>query len=562
MFSVLLIWLYVLPVSWIIGFVSLKGVSKCLGTDRDKRTDLLSSVRVDGCVIAGFIALTIYAQSVSLFSRVGLVANLFLLAACGVIICFYYKEMLSLLEKSFRETGKGRLVLFFLLFFLFAYGTSGGILHYDTSLYHAQSIRWLEEYGVVKGLGNLHNRLAYNSAAFSLSALFSFSFLGKGSFHAVAGLLAFLLAKVCGEWKVSSCLKLSGLARLMGVYYVLIIFDEMVSPASDYFMVLLVFYLIIRWLDLMERGEEKWLLYGLLCLLGVFVMSVKLSAALILLLTIKPAVMLVREKNYRAIFVFLGFGIVILAPFLIRNYLISGWLVYPFTFPDLFQADWKIPEHIALYDSREIKVWGRGMTDMARYRDGISQWFGNWFRAKTSVDKLFIGGALAGLPCLTVMGTLILVQKKKRYYDWLLMALAVELSFVFWLLTAPLIRYGCVYVWLAPCLVFGIFLSWIKEKGILQKAVLFGIIVVSGYKLLAFAGEIPQAAGVRNLIWQQPYEEFETISYEIGGITFYIPAEGDRAGYSAFPSSPEKAGIRLRGTEIKEGFTSTRTDGR
>ena len=44
-------------------------------------------------------------------------------------------------------------------------------MHVDTGLYHAQAIRWIEEYGVVCGLGNLHSRFAYNSAAFALCAL-------------------------------------------------------------------------------------------------------------------------------------------------------------------------------------------------------------------------------------------------------------------------------------------------------------------------------------------------------------------------------------------------------
>ena len=74
----------------------------------------------------------------------------------------------------------------------------------------------------------------------------------------------------------------------------MIIFDEMVSPASDYFMVLTVFYIVIRYLDLVERGEKDWLFYGLLALVCVYTMSLKLSAALIVLLALKPASMLIK----------------------------------------------------------------------------------------------------------------------------------------------------------------------------------------------------------------------------------------------------------------------------
>lgn len=72
---------------------------------------------------------------------------------------------------------------------LFAYGSSRGYMHYDTGLYHAQAIRWIEEYGVVPGLANLHSRFGYNSASFALSAFFSETWLIGRPMHCVAGFL-------------------------------------------------------------------------------------------------------------------------------------------------------------------------------------------------------------------------------------------------------------------------------------------------------------------------------------------------------------------------------------
>ena len=51
---------------------------------------------------------------------------------------------------------------------------------YDSGLYHFNSIRWLQEYAIVPGLGNLHGRLAYNNTFFgyiaSLNAFPPFSY--------------------------------------------------------------------------------------------------------------------------------------------------------------------------------------------------------------------------------------------------------------------------------------------------------------------------------------------------------------------------------------------------
>ncbi|MDE7232126.1 MAG: hypothetical protein K2N37_03525, partial [Lachnospiraceae bacterium] len=198
----------------------------------------------DAYVLCGIVCVTVYAQFFSLFARVGLLGNGVLCVACAGIL-WRERENLKALFLSYWQgksagLGKrmcGKAILLFGLFLLFAYGTSRGMIHYDTGLYHAQSIRWIEEYGVVKGLGNLHCRLAYNSASFALSALYSMAFLGGRSFHCCAGFLAFLLAAVClktGNSLRLGRLRTSDFARVMCVYYLVNIFDEMVSPASDY----------------------------------------------------------------------------------------------------------------------------------------------------------------------------------------------------------------------------------------------------------------------------------------------------------------------------------------
>ncbi|MDZ7776438.1 MAG: hypothetical protein U5L09_12955 [Bacteroidales bacterium] len=53
---------------------------------------------------------------------------------------------------------------------------ANGINHHDTGLYHAQSIKWIQNYPVVPGLGNLHHRLAFNSMLFPVEALFSVNY--------------------------------------------------------------------------------------------------------------------------------------------------------------------------------------------------------------------------------------------------------------------------------------------------------------------------------------------------------------------------------------------------
>ena len=559
MLSVCLIFLYVLLTAYLTGFLVLKGIGRfCTGRNRKEVPETTwHTLKIDSYCMAGLVALTVYAQFFSLFHKVGFAANILLLFLCTVIIAVFrrdlFKELLKVKETVTWKKAAGCLFLFL----LFSYGTSRGIIHYDTGLYHAQSIRWIEEYGIVKGLGNLHCRLAYNSSAFSLSALFSFSFLGIQSYHCMAGFFGLILAKVCGEIAEAFRRKrliLSDFARIACIYYLLIIFDEMVSPASDYFTVLTIFYIVIRFLDLAEKKEESWIPYGLLSLVAVYAMSLKLSAALILLLVVKPAAMLIKSRNLRGIFFFIGLGTVAIAPYLIRNVIISGWLIYPFTAVDLFSVDWKIPKGIADYDAKEIQAWGRGIYDAARYGAPITSWFPEWLGGLGAVDKLSVLGAALSVPVSVAAAFVIWIKRKKEMYDFLLAAATVNLSFLFWLFSAPLIRYGCVYVWLASALTLGGLMLYVVKGKYAWRAIYIALGLFACYKVYAFGREVASVCDGNYMINQKDYENFEMNVYEIDGLTFFYPVTGDRAGYAAFPSSPAEAEMTLRGTNIREGF--------
>lgn len=571
MVSVILIWIYILITTFIVGYGVLRLITRHFP---------YQVKNWDAYVLCGIVCVTVYAQFFSLFAGVGLLANGVLCAVCAVIL-WRERESLKDLFLSYwsgksaglRKRMRGKAILLFGIFLLFAYGTSRGMIHYDTGLYHAQSIRWIEEYGVVKGLGNLHCRLAYNSAAFALSALYSMAFLGGRSFHCCAGFLAFLLAAVClkmGDSLRLGRLRTSDFARVMCVYYLVNIFDEMVSPASDYFMVLIAFYIVIRWLDLLESGEQMILPYGLLCVLGVFLLTLKLSAALILLLTIYPAYRLLREKKWGETCVYLGLGIVTALPYLIRNVVISGWLVYPFTRIDLFSVAWKIPKGMADYDAKEIQVYGRGYTDVTRFEMPVREWLPGWFRGLAGSDRLFVAVAAVSALLLFLYAAGMLFRWWHRRWELLLVQGTVAASFLFWLCTSPLMRYGCVYVYLTFAVVSGGIYEAATGYGegrsedsgqgrsqwrtMIRRAAFAMTVLLLLYKGLALGREI--VGTYENAYWlvQKDYENYETLSYQIEGVTFYYPIEGDQVGYDSFPSSPTKAEISFLGEELADGF--------
>lgn len=515
----------------------------------------------DSFFFAGIAAVTVYAQFFSLFGGVGLAANVLLLAICVLLCAVWGRGMTAMVREclSVRADWK-RIVVPAVLFLIFAYGTSTGYMMYDSNLYHAQSIRWIEEYGMVKGLGNLQSRLAYNSASFSLTALYSMAFLIGRSLHTAAGLFAYVVfvdaLRFLGAFQRRK-LVLSDFARVGAIYYISIIYKEMMSPASDYFTILILFYIIIRWLDLLERKEKNIIPYALLCVCGVYAITLKIAAGLILLLVIQPAAMLLREKRWKETALFLGLGILTAAPYFIRNIVISGWLIYPYTAIDWFDFAWKIPIFRARYDAQEIQVWARGIYDVAAYHTPLGEWMPNWFRTElTNMERLIVLGALAAIPVQLVYGGVRLWKRKREEYPYLLLLLTVMVCFLFWLFSAPMMRYGYCYPLLLPLLSFGAVLIQMPKYGKrLFFPVMLGLCTISLYKCVKMGQDMLHQLRTKQVgLMQQDYDEYEAETYQLGSVTIYLPIQGDQIGYSHFPSTQDVTDVLPGGDTIEDGF--------
>lgn len=508
----------------------------------------------DAYVMCGLVAATVYSQIFSLFGGVGLLANIFL--SVGAVLSLFLDMKGT--KKNFCEirshTNGVCLIVTAVLFVLWAYFSSRGYIHYDSDLYHGQSIRWIEEYGVVPGLGNLHNRLAYNSSSYALSALFSMKFLFGTSMHSMSGFFAFVLSVSCIDIYINvkrKKLLLSDYLRCAAAYYLFTLTEEVVSPASDYFVMLVVFYIVIRWITLLEEKEESFVPYAWLCVCGVFAVTLKLTAGLVLLLTIKPLIGMLKEKKYRAISFFLISGIVVLVPWLIRNVIISGWLVYPFPVLDLFCFEWEMDAVVAANDAKEIMVWGRGVYDISLAGQPVWEWFAQWFTGTLSAtQKLLIIGCVFSISVFAVDVIWAIIKKKKDRVDFSLVFITVASSYLYWQLSAPLFRYGYAYVLLTVALMGGFLLAKLKKD-----RVVFILIALYGcYKLAVTGIYVEQTIRLPYYLNTQTYQTYEMISYEQNGIMFHAPVAGDRTGYEPFPAAPHQGHFFLRGDSLEDGF--------
>lgn len=601
MIMILTEWAYMAALSFLVGFI-------CLAPFRKKGGCRIGSAGT--YMMAGLLVLNVYAEYFSLFTGVGFWANLIAVLAAiigGVLLrqdlaAFFGGSKAQPGQKSpersdggmepskshWRKKGKAVWLLYACLTLLFAYGSSRGYMHYDTGLYHAQAIRWIEEYGVVPGLANLHSRFGYNSASFALSAFFGETWLTGQPMHCVAGFFALLCAFKCAAgltafWKRKK-VQISDFLYIGCIFYLVAVFREVVSPASDYFAMLILFWVMMTWVELWERekdcpvGKKETVPYALLSLYLVYAATVKLSTAVILLLVLYPAVLLIRQKKWLQIAGYIALGFLIAFPYLARNVLISGWLFYPFTFCDWFPVDWKISKGYADSDAKEIQAYAREVYDVYQLDQPLKHWLSNWFMAQETVDKLLVLAGWAAIPVSAVLAVFGAVRAAKANRAEIahlaplcfsLLQLCAVVGFFFWQLGAPLVRYGYFYVLFLPLTVFGSLYCMAAEKlaGSGQKSagrkwlknagywafvgLLVAFFTYKGYNLIQMVREL---SGEPYYVRQQDYVDGPAETYEVDGVTIYVPTDRGQIGYNKFPSSPIVQDIELRGDSIRDGF--------
>lgn len=548
----LLNWIYITIVCLVIG-------TGGLGIFKKRQFSLIHYL------IAGMIAITVYVEYFSIIGKIGCLAHLLMLAAALALGLVQRKRLEELWKEYFPVvcSWEGFFYLCFIIFI--AFFASRGIFHTDTNIYHAQAIRLYEEYGLIKGMGNLQLHFAYNSAYLAFASIFSLNWLFGQSLHTTTGFVEVMMCIYAFHGLKNFKNHKSHIADMMRVgilFYTLVILTGSMSPATDYTTMFFVLFVITAWCENMEK-ERDVTIYSLLAVTAVFVVTLKFSACLLVLIVIYPAVFLVREKRWKEIGAYMGSGFLIVLPFLIRNYLISGWLLYPFNGIDIFNVEWKIPEAYLLVDANQIKVWGRCLYDVNKIDWGVTQWFPIWWEGQERYEQMLLGAVLIGTFLLLVQFVSKLIGHRKIRWDLFVLVMTFFGCLSVWFLTAPFIRYGVAFLFAIPMIAVGNYLSE-QKKGfysILTGGLVFCIVMsVSPYwdHYITDAGVfLKQNLTQPYYIWQKDYDKAQEESYEINGNTVYYSLDGEINTYYTYPGTCYEFMLErstLMGDEIKDGF--------
>ena len=361
MLATILIWIYTFCAIMLYGWAFLKALQRILNRSGQ---ELPSLPLVWVC---GLGVLTTLTSFLSLVLRIQVEASLLSAGGALVIAWFWWKENRAIkfqfsFSKDVLKAAAWLLVIVCVVAVL--ENATHKPANPDTGIYHAQAIRWIETYPAVPGLGNLHTRLAFNSSWLVINALFSFVYLDVLSFHLLGSVFFVVFLGYCFEGLfrfISGNTDVSDVIRIFLIPISFWVFaSEISSPGTDLPSALLIWIILLEFLRFLENGDEVYPLQAELLLgLSVFVLTVKLSSAPILLIGIYMLWWKFKQRDLKSLSAVVGIGVLVLLPWLARNVVLSGYLVYPRPELDFFNVDWKIPFKIAAAEKDVIMAWAR-----------------------------------------------------------------------------------------------------------------------------------------------------------------------------------------------------------
>ena len=521
--------------------------------------------------LIGLSVLTSISSAVSLIFKLGLVVHLFLLTGAFLLALRYHDRIKTSFALEFGQRNWAVWLLMLLGFIstlFYAVKVPGNP---DTPLYHAQAVHWIENYPAVPGLANLDPRLGSNSNWFVLNALFSLSFLKLQSFHLVPSFL-FLICSLYFSGGLQNILdgdlRLSQIARVGFIpfaFYLLV--DELSSPGTDLPVILIYWVIVCLWLESIEQSDFPRDLQVVIFLLAVLTVTIKMSGIAILLFALWIWINLLRRRDYRSLWLCTGMAAAILTPWLIRNFILTGYWVYPEPLMASFSphVDWNVPVSRVLSFKRSIQAWALFPGTRWGTVAGLSliQWLSFWFIHLTRNQKGLILLAMIG-PVIFAAFLLIFNRFGNRRTSYLPVILLVSVNLMFWLFTAPNLRFG--YGFVIGAVVVG-YAPFIKQGIQLLHRYYFYValalvLVLSIQQVYVILGSTRDGTRYTDY-WLVPaaYPHVPTDPCQLGHATLSCARNWRQCGYDSFPCVPQPLqNVEMRGVTFRSGFRKIRTN--
>lgn len=477
------------------------------------------------------------------------------------LVFSFRKELKDILVKLGKDIRSDYWIIFFVLAGLMLSVCYPG--NNDTALYHLQTIKWIEDYHVVPGLANVHGRFGFNPNVFTLYALTSLKFIFNQevfslNFSVFIIFIGYLLDNLRKQYIQN------GISNIFIFNFIITAFaltlPNLSSPAPDYLATVIPLYIMVRAINLPDQGDNLKSIVPLL-FLAVYCLTVKLSTLpiFLLFLLLTPQIIKLRTRKLAGYSLII---ILIVTPWIMRNVILSGWLIYPFPSVDLFRFDWKVPLSKVIFEKEAVTGWARyphpNYPEVLKM--SLKQWVPIWWG--TLMKRMQICIILAILcPLIGFIG--ILTKSIRMGFFKRATVATATIGIIFWFLMAPDFRFGSAFVptaafcgllfipfewkldrhinryfYIAMMLLF-VFFTY-NNKHYVDRTV-FHDLFYSNRMVVPSKIKIPADRNFREL--------------PVKGGTVYVPVVGDQCYDHNIPCAPNyDSTLTLRGHDFELGF--------
>jgi hypothetical protein len=557
---------YILLITSIFGLVAVLSIQN-LSQSTDQSLIPLSLVNIIGLVIVGVIA-----AYLSIVINIGLKANAIISVMAVCLYIVDYKDINRLTTRylaKIRLAHRGTVITFILICVLSLIECVDQPKSGDSGLYHVQTIKWIETYGVVPGLGNLHENFALNSMWYPVSALFAFSFLGIQSLHVVNAALfifaaSFFLAEIADVDRGSQ--NCTSMIRAAAILFTLFIYKQQIgSPATDMPAALLVWIVLLIFLEKAKDSETLGMstVNIFIIMLAAYSVTVKLSVFPVSILCAYLLYVECRARRWAEVWLQVGCAVVIIVPWVIRNIILSGYLFFPFPYLSVSSLDWRMPYGYVLEYKKVLLGWSR--LPGPHWKDAVDmslvEWVPKWLGWIYFPYKLtiLVSFAVTTVNCLAMAVSIKKGDPSVKRYNIAYFIGCVGL--IYWFVNAPDPRYGWSFIFIVLCLPVMPLVQRMCERyrAIALVAVLFVLnVYLLGHCYFSsryLRVHVHLRRNVDVLVSPLPYPTEKLWSARVGSIVVYGPSKTDQCWYAPLPCTPIlNAHLELRGDGLRSGF--------
>ena len=424
-----------------------------LGVSLDKILKIKNSNFVITCIL-GLFLITILASIWAIFGRINIEFHAFLLMLNGIVFFKFKNEIVSIYKlfiSDFKSLSLSLKLFLIIVTVLITAQCATKPFIIDNESYYIQTIKWLNQYGFVKGIANLHIFFGQTSGWHIAQSAFSFSFLYK-NFNDLSG-FCLLLGNIFSVFKINTYLKTHNASHLIIAFPLLLnvfLFKFINTPSPDiptYIFSFIVFYYLIK-----ENQKNIISNFKIISILALFIFYCKITSITILLI---PAYLLIAYYKILIpkikLIIILSF--VVLSLFVIKNTILVGSQFYPIFNHQFITLDYAVPKDLIEFMFNGTRIDGFYITnnnlETLSYFEIAKKWFFSSF-----IDCIF---NLLTLITLLISPFFIYKYYNKRTYWIIYFTTIIQMTIMF--LSSPQYRYFIHYIFFLDFMIIAVFIK-------------------------------------------------------------------------------------------------------